>query len=475
MAVVTRFAPSPTGFLHIGGARTALFNWLYARGRGGKMLLRIEDTDRERSTQAAIDAILDGLNWLGIGWDGEVVYQFARAARHREVVEQLLATGNAYRCYASPDELKDMREAARREGRSKLYDGRWRDRDPNEAPPGAKPAIRLKAPLTGETVIEDQVQGRVVWQNENLDDLVLLRSDGTPTYMLAVVVDDHDMDVTNIIRGDDHLTNAARQKQIYDALGWPVPVMAHIPLIHGPDGSKLSKRHGALGVDAYRAMGYLPVALRNYLVRLGWSHGDQEIFSTEEMIAAFDLPQIGRSPARFDFAKLESLNGHYIRQSADADLLAAIDQLLPHIADGAKLAAKMTPNLRRQWLAAMPSLKERAKTLLDLIDGAKFLWVDRPLPLDDKAASLLTADAKILLTDIGAELAAVEPWTAETTEQAVRTFAERKGAKLGAIAQPLRAALTGRTTSPGIFEVLAVLGKAESLARVADQTGAQGA
>jgi glutamyl-tRNA synthetase len=475
MAVVTRFAPSPTGFLHIGGARTALFNWLYARGRGGKMLLRIEDTDRERSTQAAIDAILDGLNWLGIGWDGEVIYQFSRAARHREVVEQLLATGNAYRCYASPDELKDMREAARREGRSKLYDGRWRDRDPGEARPNVKPAIRLKAPLSGETVIEDQVQGRVVWQNENLDDLVLLRSDGSPTYMLAVVVDDHDMDVTHIIRGDDHLTNAARQKQIYDALGWPVPVMAHIPLIHGPDGSKLSKRHGALGVDAYRAMGYLPVALRNYLVRLGWSHGDQEIFSTEEMIAAFDLPQIGRSPARFDFAKLESLNGRYIRQSADADLLAAIDQLLPHIEGGAALAAKMTPGLRQQWLAAMPSLKERAKTLLDLIDGAKFLLADRPLPLDDKAAALLTADAKTLLADIGTELAAVEPWTAETTEQAVRTFAERKGAKLGAIAQPLRAALTGRTTSPGIFEVLAVLGKAESLARVADQTGSQSA
>ena len=475
MAVVTRFAPSPTGFLHIGGARTALFNWLYARGRGGKMLLRIEDTDRERSTQAAIDAILDGLNWLGIGWDGEVIYQFARAVRHREVVEQLLATGNAYRCYASPDELKDMREAARREGRSKLYDGRWRDRDPGEAPAGVKPAIRLKAPATGETVIEDQVQGRVVWQNENLDDLVLLRSDGTPTYMLAVVVDDHDMDVTHIIRGDDHLTNAARQKQIYDALGWPVPVMAHIPLIHGPDGSKLSKRHGALGVDAYRAMGYLPVALRNYLVRLGWAHGDQEIFSTEEMIAAFDLPQIGRSPARFDFAKLESLNGHYIRQSADADLLGAIDQLLPHIADGGKLAARMTPDLRRQWLKAMPSLKERAKTLLDLIDGAKFLLTDRPLPMDDKAAALLTPDAKTLLADIAAELATVEPWTSETTEQAVRTFAERKGAKLGAIAQPLRAALTGRTTSPGIFEVLAVLGKAESLARVADQTGAQSA
>src|SRR6202051_2618455 len=475
MAVVTRFAPPPSGVLHIGGARTALFNWLYARGHGAKMRLRIESPARERSTQAATDAILDGLNWLGIGWDSEVVYQFARAARHREVVEQLLATGNAYRCYASPEELKDMREAARREGRSKLYDGRWRDRDASDAPPGVKPAIRLKAPLTGETVIDDQVQGRVVWQNEYLDDLVLLRSDGSPTYMLAVVVDDHDMNVTHVIRGDDHLTNAARQKQIYDALGWTVPVMAHIPLIHGPDGSKLSKRHGALGIDAYRAMGYLPAALRNYLVRLGWSHGDQEIFSTEEMIAAFDLPQIGRSPARFDFAKLESLNGHYIRQSADTDLLTAIDLLLPHIEGGAPLAAKMTPALRQQWLAAMPSLKERAKTLLDLIDGAKFLLADPPLPLDDKAAALLTPDAKALLADIGAELAAVEPWTAETTEQAVRTFAELKGQKLGAIAQPLRVALTGRTTSPGIFEVLAVLGKAESLARVADQTGAQSA
>jgi glutamyl-tRNA synthetase len=469
MTVVTRFAPSPTGFLHIGGGRTALFNWLYACGRGGKMLLRIEDTDRERSTEAAIDAILDGLTWLGINWDGDAVFQFARAARHREIAEELLAKGHAYRCYASPDELAQMREAARREGRAKLYDGRWRDRDLGEAPAGVKPTIRLKAPITGETVIEDQVQGRVVWQNENLDDLVLLRSDGTPTYMLAVVVDDHDMDVTHIIRGDDHLTNGARQKQIYDALGWTVPVMAHIPLIHGPDGSKLSKRHGALGVDAYRAMGYLPAALRNYLVRLGWSHGDQEIFSTEEMIAAFDLPQIGRAPARFDFAKLESLNGHYIRQSGDAELLEAIDRLLPHIADGTTLAAKLTPRLGEQWLAAMPSLKERAKTLLDLIDGAHFLLADRPLPLDDKASALLTSDARALLHEIAAELAAVEPWGAETTEQAVRTFAERKGTKLGAVAQPLRASLTGRTTSPGIFEVLAVLGKAESLARIADQ------
>ena len=404
MTVVTRFAPSPTGFLHIGGARTALFNWLYARGRGGKMLLRIEDTDRERSTQAAIDAILDGLSWLGITWDGDPIYQFSRAARHREVVGQMLASGNAYRCYCSPEELAKMREKARAEGRTRLYDGTWRDRDPSQAPPGVAPAIRLKAPLTGETVVEDQVQGRVVWQNENLDDLVLLRSDGTPTYMLAVVVDDHDMGVTHIIRGDDHLTNGARQKQIYEALDWPVPVMAHIPLIHGPDGSKLSKRHGALGVDAYRAMGHLPAALRNYLVRLGWSHGDQEIFSTEEMIAAFDLPQIGRSPARFDFAKLENLNGHYIRQSADADLLAAMDQLLPHLANGEALAAKLTPPVRAQFLAAMPSLKERAKTLVDLIDSANFLLADRPLPLDEKAKALLTEPAIELLRELAPEL-----------------------------------------------------------------------
>jgi glutamyl-tRNA synthetase len=467
--VVCRFAPSPTGFLHIGSARTALFNWLYARGRGGKMLLRIEDTDRERSTQAAIDAILDGLAWLGIEWDGDPIYQFSRAARHREVAEELLAAGKAYRCYASPEELAQMREAARRAGSSKLYDGRWRNRNPSEAPPGIKPVIRLKAPLTGETVIEDRVQGRVVWKNENLDDLVLLRSDGTPTYMLAVVVDDHDMNVTHVIRGDDHLTNAARQKHIYDALGWEVPVMAHIPLIHGPDGSKLSKRHGALGVDAYRAMGYLPAALRNYLVRLGWSHGDQEIFSIEEMIAAFDLPQIGRSPARFDFAKLESINGHYMRQTGDPELVAEIERLLPHIAGGAELAAEFTPELRQKLLAAMPGLKERAKTLIELIDGARFLFRGRPIALDDKAAALLTADARHMLGEIAGELDAVEPWTAEQAEQAVRTFAERKGAKLGSVAQPLRAALTGRTTSPGIFDVLAVLGKSESLARLRDQ------
>jgi len=470
--VVTRFAPSPTGFLHIGGARTALFNWLYARGRGGRMLLRIEDTDRERSTQAAIDAIIDGLSWLGIDWDGDVIYQFPRAARHREVAEQLLAAGRAYRCYASQQELDEMREKARAEGRSKLYDGRWRDRDPSEAPTGVKPVIRLKAPTEGETVIEDQVQGRVVWQNADLDDLVLLRSDGTPTYMLAVVVDDHDMAVTHIIRGNEHFTNAARQKQIYDALGWTVPIMAHIPLIHGPDGAKLSKRHGALGVDAYRAMGYLPIAMRNYLVRLGWAHGDQEIFSTDEMIKAFDLPQIGRSPARFDFARLESLNGHYIRQSSDADLLVALEQVLPHIQGGPELASKLTPELRGKLVAAMPGLKERAKTLVELVDAARYIFADRPLALDDKAAGLLTAEARSLLGEISDELKQVEPWTVEATEQAVRAFAERRGIKLGGVAQPLRAALTGRTTSPPIFDVLAVLGKSESLSRLQDQVSA---
>src|SRR6266550_4625066 len=467
--IVTRFAPSPTGFLHIGGARTALFNWLYARGRAGKFLLRIEDTDRARSTEEAIAAIFDGLNWLGLASDGEPVHQFARAERHREIAEHLLAAGKAYYCYATPEELAEMREAARAEGRSKLYNGLWRDRDPSYPRPDVKPVVRLRAPLTGETVIEDQVQGRVTWQNENLDDLVLLRSDGTPTYMLAVVVDDHDMAVTHIIRGDDHLTNAARQKQIYDALGWPVPLMAHIPLIHGPDGAKLSKRHGALGVDAYRAMGYMPAAVRNYLVRLGWSHGDQEIFTTEEMLAAFDLPQIGRSPARFDFAKLENLNGHYLRRMADADLLAEVERVLPHLAGGAELAAKLTPELRAKLVAAMPGLKERAKTLVDLIEGARYLFADRPLALDDKAAHLLTNEARTLLREVSQDLSTIEPWHADATEQAIRAFAERKGVKLGSVAQPLRAALTGRITSPPIFDVLAVLGKSESLARLGDQ------
>ena len=470
--VVTRFAPSPTGFLHIGGGRTALFNWLYARRFGGKMLLRIEDTDRERSTEPAIAAIIDGLKWLGLTWDGDIVFQHARAERHREVAAQLLAEGKAYRCYASPEELTAMREAARKEGRSKLYDGRWRDRDPSEAPAGVKPVIRLKAPLTGETAIDDQVQGRVTWQNADLDDLVLLRSDGNPTYMLAVVVDDHDMAVTHIIRGDDHLTNGARQKHIYEALGWDVPVMAHIPLIHGPDGSKLSKRHGALGVDAYRAMGYLPAAMRNYLVRLGWAHGDQETFSTEEMIAAFDLPAIGRSPARFDFAKLENLNGHYIRATGDAELIDILVDLLPHIAGGDELAAKLTPALRAQLLTAMPGLKERAKTLIELFEASRFLWTSRPIEINAQAKALLTPEAAAVVKALLPDLEAIADWTAPSVEAVVRSFAERTAIKLGAVAQPLRAALTGKTTSPPIFDVLAVLGQSESLARLRDQAGA---
>ncbi|HTO62973.1 MAG TPA: glutamate--tRNA ligase, partial [Bradyrhizobium sp.] len=430
--IVTRFAPSPTGFLHIGGARTALFNWLYARKRGGRMLLRIEDTDRERSTREAIDAILDGLKWLELDWDGDVIYQFSRAARHREVAEQLLAAGKAYYCYATPEQLASMREKARAEGRTRLYDGMWRDRDPKDAPAGIKPTIRLRAPLTGETVIEDQVQGRVVWQNENLDDLVLLRGDGTPTYMHAVVVDDHDMGVTHIIRGDDHLINAARQKQIYDALDWAVPSMSHIPLIHGPDGSKLSKRHGALGVDAYRAMGYLPAALRNYLVRLGWSHGDQEIFSTQEMIDAFDLPAIGRSAARFDFAKLENLNGHYIRHSDDAALAKMFEAGLDYVPKGSELKPKLNPATRAQLLAAMPSLKERAKTLIELIDASYFIFADRPIEIEPKAQAVLTAENRALIGRLRNELAHVSDWSGETTEAAMRAFAEANNLKLGA-------------------------------------------
>lgn len=470
-SVVTRFAPSPTGFLHIGGARTALFNWLYAKKHGGKMLLRIEDTDRERSTEAAIGAILDGLKWLELDWDGEVIYQFSRAARHREVAEQLLADGKAYRCYATAEELAAMREKARSEGRTRLYDGMWRDRDPVGALPDVKPTIRLRAPQTGETVIEDQVQGRVVWQNENLDDLVLLRGDGNPTYMLAVVVDDHDMGVTQVIRGDDHLINAARQKQIYDAMGWALPSMSHIPLIHGPDGSKLSKRHGALGVDAYRAMGYLPAALRNYLVRLGWSHGDQEIFSTEEMIAAFDLASVGRAAARFDFAKLENLNGHYIRHADDQSLVKMFEDVLDHLVPSRdELKAKLNDTTRAQLLKAMPALKERAKTLIELIDGAYFIFADRPLELDPKAQALLTQENRKLIGQLHSALEKVDTWSGATTEAALRAFAEENNLKLGAVAQPLRAALTGRTTSPGIFEVLHVLGRQESLGRLEDQS-----
>lgn len=471
--VVTRFAPSPTGFLHIGGARTALFNWLYARRFGGRMLLRIEDTDRERSTDAAIAAILDGLRWLGLDWDGDVVHQFANAARHRAVTDELLASGGAYRCYASPSELDAMREAARSEGRPVRYDGRWRDRDPAQAPPGVRPVIRLRAPSEGETVVEDRVQGRVVWQNKDLDDLVLLRSDGTPTYMLAVVLDDHDMGVTHIVRGDDHLTNAARQTQIYRALGWDVPAMAHIPLIHGPDGAKLSKRHGALGIEAYRDMGYLPEALRNYLVRLGWAHGDQEIFSDAEMTAAFDLGAIGRSPARFDVAKLENLNGHYLRAASDASLVDRLEALLPTLGPARGLSERFTPELRANLVSSMPGLKERAKTLVELLDSAFYLYGPTPLPLDAKAEALLDESARGRLAGVRPRLAAADvAWTAPALEAAVRAFAEEVGAKLGQVAQPLRAAITGRTTSPGLFDVMAVLGRDICLARLDAQARA---
>lgn len=471
--IVTRFAPSPTGFLHIGGARTALFNWLLARRLGGKMLLRIEDTDRVRSTPEAIDAIIDGLKWLGLAWDGEVIYQFARAARHREVAEAMLANGRAYKCYATAEELDAMREAAKAAGKPVRYDGRWRDKGPEDharaEAEGRKYVIRLKAPVGGQTSVQDLVQGLVTWDNENLDDLVLLRSDGTPTYMLAVVVDDHDMGVTHIIRGDDHLTNAARQTQIYEANGWKVPQMAHIPLIHGPDGAKLSKRHGALGVDAYRALGYLPEALRNYLVRLGWAHGDQEIFSTDEMTAVFDLKNVGRSPARFDFTKLESINGHYMRKTEDAALLEALRPVLPHVEGGDAIAAALTPAKEAQWLAAMPGLKERAKTLVELIDGSRFLFATRPLPMDEKAREILAKDGKAILGRLLARLEALPTWEAAGLEEAVRAEAEASGLKLGALAQPLRAALTGRATSPGIFEVLVVLGREECLGRLGDQ------
>jgi len=467
--VVTRFAPSPTGYLHIGGARTALFNWLYARAKGGKMLLRIEDTDQARSTEGAILAILDSLRWLELDWDGEPVYQLTRAERHREVAERLLAEGKAYRCYATPEELQAMRERARAEGRAPGYDGTWRHRDPSEAPAGIEPAIRFKAPREGETVIEDRVQSRVVFANKDLDDLVILRSDGTPTYNLSVVVDDHDMGITHVVRGDDHLTNAARQTQIFKALGWDTPIYAHVPLIHGPDGAKLSKRHGALGVEAYRAMGYLPVALRNYLVRLGWSHGDAEIMSTDDMTRWFDLDAIGRSAARFDFAKLENLNGHYVRAMPDAEIVKRLKALVPELPDGVALEKRIGAEGWRKLERAMPGLKERATTLVELLDNASFLFATRPVALDEQARKLLDESGRDALAAMLGRLESVEPWTQEGLEAAVREFSDGAGLKLGKVAQPLRAALTGRATSPGIFDVLEVLGREESLARLRDQ------
>jgi len=467
--VVTRFAPSPTGQLHIGGARTALFNWLYARHTGGKFLLRIEDTDRERSTQAAIKAILDGLKWLELDWDGEPIYQFPRGLRHRDVAHELLAVGHAYRCYASPQELAQMREAAKAAGRSRLYDGRWRDRDPAQAPPGVKPVIRLKAPLDGETVIEDRVQGRVVWQNTDLDDMIIARSDGTPVYNFAVVVDDHDMGVTHVIRGVDHLTNAARQVQLYKAMGWDVPVFAHVPLIHGPDGAKLSKRHGALGIEAYRAKGFLPAGIRNYLVRLGWSHGDAEIFSTEQAVEWFDIDDINKAPGRLDFAKLADVNGHYLRQASEDELIRRLKDLLPELKNGAEIAARIEKVGWDKLAKALPTLKGRAKTLKELLDGAGYVIAARPLQMDEKAAKLLDGEARARLAELLVLLEQVPDWQTESLEAIIRGYAERAGLKLGGVAQPLRAALTGSTVSPPVFDVMSVLGREEALARLRDQ------
>lgn len=462
--VITRFAPSPTGFLHIGGARTALFNLVYARHCSGKFLLRIEDTDRERSTPEAIDAILDGLQWLELDWDEEPVYQSRRAERHQEAAWRLLERGLAYRCYATAEELEAMRERARAEGKVCRYDGGWRDRNPAEAPEGAPYTVRLKAPLEGNTVIRDHVQGDVVISNTELDDLVLLRSDGSPTYMLAVVVDDHDMGVTHVIRGDDHLINAARQMLIFEALDWSVPEYAHIPLIHGPDGAKLSKRHGALGIEAYRDMGYLPAGMRNYLMRLGWGHGDHEIFTTDQAVEWFDLDAIKKSPARMDFAKLANVNGHYIR-AADDDFLMAELKAFAARTKGWKISGEGEQRLRH----ALPALKERAKTLDELAESGYFLIADRPLHVDEKAAKALTPEGRAALSVAAGALETVGSWSPAEIEERLRTAAKEKGLKFGQIAQPLRAALTGTTQAPGIFDVLAALGPEESLGRIEDQ------
>jgi glutamyl-tRNA synthetase len=458
--VVTRFAPSPTGFLHIGGARTALFNWLFARHHGGKFLLRIEDTDKARSTTEAIDAILDGMRWLGLDWDGHEYYQSQFWARHAEVAHRLLERGAAYRCYMTQEELAEQRELAAKERRPFRIVSPWRDAvDDHEVEEDKPFVIRLKAPREGETVIEDQVQGRVTVQNAEIDDFVLLRSDGTPTYMLAVVVDDHDMGVTHVIRGDDHLNNAFRQLAIIKAMGWPEPIYAHVPLIHGPDGAKLSKRHGALGVDSYRdAMGYLPEAVGNYLLRLGWGHGDDEIISRDQAVEWFDLAHVGKSPSRFDFKKLENLNGHYIREADDERLAALVAPRL-----------ELDESQQALLLKAMPELKTRAHTLTQLVEGARFLFDARPLEVEEDAATLLTPEARPLLGAAHEALAGLAEWDSPSLEAAVRAVADSRGVKLGKLAQPLRVALTGRTTSPGIFDVLALLGRDESLARIADQ------
>ena len=461
--IATRFAPSPTGFLHIGGARTALFNWLFARHHRGRFLLRIEDTDRARSTQEATDAIFEGMRWLGLDWDGEAVSQASRIERHAEAAQMMLDAGTAYRCYATREEIDAAREAAKAEGRPPLFASPWRESD-DTPPEGAPYSVRLKAPREGETVTEDAVQGTVTVPNHTLDDLILLRSDGTPTYMLAVVVDDHDMGVTHVIRGDDHLTNAARQTLIYRGLGWDVPTFAHIPLIHGPDGAKLSKRHGALGVEAYRDMGYLPEALRNYLARLGWSHGDDEFFTTEQAVAWFGLDACGKSAARFDFDKLASLNGQHIRAADDARLVDACVPLFE-----AREGRAMTDAERAMLSDAMPGLKERAKTLVELLETAGYIFATRPLAIAEKAAKHLGEEGLAHLSAVSSILRDAPDWTAEALEARVKEHAEAQGAKLGKIAQPLRAALTGSPVSPGIFDVMVTLGRDETLARIGDR------
>ncbi len=461
---VLRFAPSPTGMLHIGGARTALFNWLYARHTGGKFLLRIEDTDRSRSTPEAVAAILGGMTWMGLNWDGDVIYQFARAARHREVAEKLLAEGKAYRCYATADELTAMREEQKAAGKPMRYDGRWRDRVPGPGQDGQPFVVRLRAAQEGETIVHDRVLGDVRFENSQLDDMVLLRSDGTPTYMLAVVVDDADMGITHVIRGADHLNNAARQLQLIAAMDAAVPVYGHLPLINGPDGAKLSKRHGALAVEAYRDMGYLPETMRNYLLRLGWSHGDDEIISTAQAIAWFNLEAIGKSAARMDYKKLDNLNGHYIRETADDVLVEMLIDFSSHD-DELRHFFLSAPKVKGRLLGAMASLKERAKTLKELAQGAEFLFTDGPRPLDAAADKLLTADARAVLARTLPALE-VTDWSGPALEAAARAFADANGLKLGQVAQPLRAGLTGKTQSPPLFEMLALLGREESLTRL---------
>ncbi len=463
MSVVTRFAPSPTGFLHIGGARTALFNWLFARHNNGRFLLRIEDTDRERSTEAAIAAIFDSLSWLGLDWDEEPIFQSHRRERHTEVARAMVDAGHAYLCYASPEELTEMREKARAEGRPPIYDGRWRNRDPAEAPAGVDPVVRLKAPRDGETVIRDHVQGEVRVANQQLDDMVLLRANGTPTYMLAVVVDDHDSGITHIVRGDDHLTNAARQTQIYQAMDWPVPEFAHVPLIHGPDGAKLSKRHGALGAESYRDEGFLPEALCNYLLRLGWSHGDDEIISTEQAVAWFDLDGIGRSPARFDLAKLTSLNLHYIKASEPQHLAGLVQPMIEQ-----RLGHGLDSAAQERLVAVVPSLQERVKTLVELADNALFFFQSRPIEIEPKAAKALAGADPDLMAGLIEALAGTTSWQTTDLEALVRQFAEENELGLGKVAQPLRAALTGRSVSPPVFDVLAIFGREECLARLRD-------